>query len=283
MLDALAIAKKTVKRFVPRPRLAMRRVIYFLPDTVDLLLGRRDSMTPPRSLSFFTPREFRQLGEGSLQNLIRLGGLEPSGRVLEIGCGTGHIAAALTRYLDESGSYDGLDTVADWIAWCRGHISSQYPHFRFQLADVFNKQYNPDGKQKAADYTFPYKNESIDFVYLISVFTHMLPQDMENYFCEIARVLKKKGRCAMSFFLFNRESLELIAAGKSTLDFRYEYEKYRTVDPDVHEAAVSYDEAFVFGLYEKYGLKIRHPVDYGAWCGRSNPLSLQDIVVASKG
>lgn len=80
------------------------------------------------------------------------------------------------------------------------NITPKYPNFNFQLADIYNKMYNPQGKYKASDYKFPYANETFDFVFLTSVFTHLLPQDMERYLSEIARVLKKNGRCFITFF-----------------------------------------------------------------------------------
>jgi len=85
------------------------------------------------------------------------------------------------------------------IDWCRRKISSKYPNFHFQFADIFNGVYNPKGKIKPVEYKFPYENESFDFVFVKSVFTHMLPQDMEHYFSEIARVLRKDGRCLITF------------------------------------------------------------------------------------
>jgi ubiquinone/menaquinone biosynthesis C-methylase UbiE len=53
---------------------------------------------------------------------------------------------------------------------------------------------------QAAQYPFPFADSSFDFVYLVSVFTHMLPADMEHYLSEISRVLKPAAKCAVSFF-----------------------------------------------------------------------------------
>jgi ubiquinone/menaquinone biosynthesis C-methylase UbiE len=226
--------------------------------------------------------DFKKIGEEFLQYFIEFGGIKPNERVLDVGCGIGGMAVPLTRYLDKGGSYEGFDIVADGINWCRKKITSKYPNFHFQLADVFNKNYNPKGRHKASEYKFPYENESFDFVFLKSVFTHMLPQDMENYLCEITRVLKRDGRCFITFFLLNKEALQLINAGKSTLDFKYEFGEFRTIDTNTPEAAVCYDEIYVLGLYEKYGLKIKQPIRHGNWCGRSNFLNGQDIIIASR-
>ena len=277
--------KSIIKQLIPKPiRLIMKKIYYFPVDTIDLLLGRRDNLTPPKGMIFVGGGDFKKTGEELLRYFIELGGLEPNERVLDVGCGIGRMAVPLTKYLHKRGSYEGFDIVPVGINWCRKKISFKYPNFHFQLADVFNKTYNPKGKYKASEYKFPYENESFDFVFLISVFTHMLPQDMENYLYEITRVLKRNGRCLITFFLLNKESLQLINinTGKSTLDFKYKFGKYRTIDTNTPEDAVCYDEAFVLDLYEKYGLKIKRSIYYGSWCGRSNFLSYQDIIIASK-
>jgi SAM-dependent methyltransferase len=192
------------------------------------------------------------------------------------------MAIPLTKYLDRGGSYEGFDIVPDGIRWCKEKISPRFPNFHFQLVDLHNKGYNPRGKYSASDFRSPYESDSFDFVFLTSVFTHMLPKDLENYLGEIARILKRGGRCLSTFFLLNRGSSELINAGKSTLPFKYECGDYRTIDLDTPESAVCYEELFILSLYERNGLTIKHPIRYGSWCKRSKPLSYQDIVIASK-
>lgn len=275
--------RNIIKQFIPRPiRPIMRKIYYFSVDTIDLLLGRRDKLTPPRRIIHGSRGDFKKIGEEFLQYFTELGSLKPNERVLDVGCGIGRMAAPLTKYLDKKGNYEGFDIVADGINWCKKKISPQYPNFHFQLANVFNKNYNPNGKCKASKYKFSYENESYDFVFLTSVFTHMLPQDMKNYFCEITRVLKSGGRCLITFFLLNKESLQLINARKSTLDFKYDDAGYRTINKSIPESAVAYNEKFIQRLYEKYRLNIVEPIHYGSWCGRKNFLSYQDIIIAVK-
>ena len=66
------------------------------------------------------------------------------------------------------------------------------------------------------------------------------------------------------------------------VDFQHDMGIYRVLDPEVPEFAVCYDEEYVLGLYDKYGLRISTPVRYGSWCGRPEFLSYQDIVIAEK-
>ncbi len=247
----------------------------------DALLRRRNRLVPPPQLIFIGAGDFTRTGEEFLRHFIELGGLRPDHKVLDVGCGIGRMALPLTNYLDR-GSYDGFDIVAPGINWCRRRYTPQYPNFHFYLADVYNKQYRPRGKYPASQYRFPFANEYFDFVFLTSVFTHMLPRDMENYLSEIARVLKKGQRCVITWFLLNAESRGLIEAGKGEVHFKYERDGYATTNQEMPEDAIAYDEVTVRELYVKLGLEIIEPIRYGAWCGRPDFLTYQDLVVAVK-
>jgi len=255
-------------------------------DGVDSLLGRRDPFIPPTRLMFDGPMDvatFKTNGEEFLNHFRTLGELQPHECVLDVGCGIGRKAIPLTRYLNGNGRYEGFDIVKVGIDWCKQVISTKHHNFHFQLADVFNKLYNPNGRHRASEYRFPFADESFDLVIVTSVFTHMLSEDMENYFSEIARVLKVNGRCFITFLLSNKESFELVNAKMSTLGFVYATEKYRAAHDRLHERAVCYEEAYVLSLYEKYRLKINQPIHYGSWCGRQVFLDYQDIILARKG
>ena len=276
--------KKIVKRLIPKPvRSVLKKNYYLLFDSIDLFLGRRDELTPPKGkISLIGGGDFKKIGEEFLQYLIELGGLKPNEKVLDVGCGIGRMAIPLTRYINEKGSYEGFDIVDYGIDWCEKKITSRYPNFQFQLASIYNKTYNSRGKYKASEYKFPYDDESFDFIFLTSVFTHMLPKDVENYFSEIARVLRKEGRCLITFFLLNPESINLIDKKLSTLDFVYDIGGCLTTDKNEPESAVAYDESSLLSLYAKHGLNILGPIHYGSWCGRETFLSYQDIIIGRK-
>jgi len=275
--------KNLIKALIPRQlKPALRKIYFFVPDTIDMLSGKRDEMTPPKSMIFIGDGNFKEIGDEFLEYFINWCELKPDARVLDVGCGIGRMAIPLTRYLNEQGSYEGFDIVPEGVDWCTKKITPKHPRFRFQLADVFSHKYNPEGKFKASEYSFPFENEAFDFVFLASVFTHMMPQDVDNYMKEISRVLAQKGKCLITFFLLNEESLPLIAAKKSRLDFKNDLGKFRTIDPNTPERAIAYDEAFIVGLYEKRGLHLHRPIKYGAWCGRTSYNSYQDIIIASK-
>jgi SAM-dependent methyltransferase len=275
--------KGIVRRYIPRTIVhGIRRVLYLPRDIWDAITGRRDDLTPPKGLwRFVGAGDFREVGKNFLGYFTELGDLKEDDRVLDVGCGAGRMAVPLARYLSERGSYDGFDVVPEGIGWCRGRITPRYPNFRFQLADLYNKQYNPRGRYSPSEYRFPYVEDSFDFVFLGSVFTHMLPEDMQNYMSEIGRVLAPGGRCMITYFLLNEESLRLMNEGAGDLDFQYQIAQgCRTIDEEIPERAVAYDEHLIERVYQENGLRIVKPIRYGSWCGRGEFLTYQDVVVA---
>ncbi|HKP73853.1 MAG TPA: methyltransferase domain-containing protein [Pyrinomonadaceae bacterium] len=248
---------------------------------VGVRLGTHDELVPPRSVHCIGSGDFVSVGDEFFRYFVELCDLRPQDRVLDVGCGTGRMARPLTKYL-RGGSYEGFDIAADAIDWCQKHITPKHPNFKFQVADVYNKAYNPRGKSQASRYRFPFPGESFDFVSLTSVFTHMLTADMENYMSEIARVLKPGGRCLITYLLLNDESRRLIAAKKSYHTLGYETEGCWFEDANCPEAVVGYDEPAIRDLYRRSELDISERIRFGSWCGRPDGMSWQDVVIAVK-
>ncbi len=234
--------------------------------------------------NFVGSGDFKIIGEEFLKYFIEIGGLKPSDSVLDIGCGIGRMALPLTRYLSKVGSYIGFDIVESGVNWCTKNISSKFANFQFFLADVHNSYslYNPNGQYKAAKYKFPFKNHTFDFIFLTSVFTHMLPSDVENYIAEISRVLRPDGRVFLTIFVLNQESLDNIGQNKGTFSFKYDHGHCRFEDESQPEFAVAYKEDFIRGILKRHGLKIVEPIHFGSWCGRAKHVSFQDILLVTK-
>jgi SAM-dependent methyltransferase len=265
------------------------KIYYAALDWNDKIRGKSDPSMPSRSQAFiygFAGRNLKDhfdvVGQMFMTHFKESGNLQPNHAVLEIGSGIGRVAIALTDYLNAEGRYEGMDIVPDGIAWCQQHITPEQPNFRFQLINIYNKMYNPKGSGKAADYRFPFADETFDFIFLVSVFTHMLPDEQENYLSEISRMLKKGGRCLITYFLLNEESRQLVEAGKSSIPMEHRTEEYWTRNKHVPEEAIAFDEARIRGLYKKYGLRIDEPIRFGIWSGRTGVSEWQDIVIAAK-
>ena len=225
---------------------------------------------------------YKAIGNEFLGYLVDLCGLQPGDAVLDVGCGSGRMALPLTGYLNREGRYAGFDVSRDAIAWCTQNISGSHPNFDFKVVDLQSKRYNPTGRHKPSEFRFPYPDESFDVVLLASVFTHMLPADVKHYMHEIVRVLKPGGRSLITFFLLNEISSLLSEQGMGHLKFEHEVQGARTANVENPEAAIAYPEVFVRDLYGECGLELREPLLYGIWCGRTNGMSGQDVVIAVK-
>jgi SAM-dependent methyltransferase len=243
-----------------------------------------DEMMPPEDDVSVGKGGFRAIGLGLLQELKDACGLQPHHRVLDVGCGIGRVAIPLTQYLSPPGAYEGFDPVAKSIRYCQARISPSYPHFRFQVADLYNKTYNPRGRYRDAEFRFPYDDASFDVAFAASVFTHLLPAGTERYVAETARVLKPGGRFFATFFLLNEASKEALAGGRSTIGFRPGPGAHRIHSRRHPEAAVAYEESFVLRLFEEHGLPLTQPPAYGFWSGRppSGYGGYQDLLVGAR-
>ena len=262
----------------PLIRTLRRRVF----ESVALRFTGGEPLVPPTRLHTVGDSDFRATGEEFFGLFRGLVDLRPEDRVLDVGCGIGRIARPLAGYLSASGSYDGFDVAEIAIKWCQRHYGPKCPNFHFEYVNLANGSYNPSGGSRAEAFSFPYAAESFDFVFLTSVFTHMMPAEVERYMQEIARVLAPGGRCLMTFFLLNEQSRELIAQGRGGQRFAHFTPPYAVVDPAAPEDAVAYDEDWVSTRLAAASLRLRDPVRYGSWCGRDVFTSYQDIVIADR-
>ncbi len=112
--------KNRVQQFIPKPiKQTVQKFYYFVLDSIDQLLSGRNELTPPKRMIFVGAGEFKKIGKLFLYYFIEYGGLRPNENVLDVGCGIGRKAAPLTKYLNETGSYEGFDIVDHGISWCK--------------------------------------------------------------------------------------------------------------------------------------------------------------------
>jgi SAM-dependent methyltransferase len=225
------------------------------------------------------PADFETIGAEFLAYLKLLCGLKSDNSILDIGCGCGMMALQLRGYLTIGGRYVGMDIDPVAIEWCNERIASRDSRFRFFWVDLANPRYNPTGTGSAASFRFPDPDLSYDVVLLKSVFTHMRPDSVKNYLCEIRRLLKPGGCCLTTFFLLNDEQKELERQGKNVKSFKYGDDDFRYADEDLPEKAVAYREGFVFEMLKHSGLALPTSPHYGSWSGRCDGLSFQDILL----
>lgn len=214
--------------------------------------------------------------------------MRPDMQVLEMGSSIGRISRQFCLLLSEKGSFTGIDIMPTQVAWCNEHIASRFPWFRFITADIYNAEYNPDGKVKASAYRFPFEDNSLDLVVLTSVFTHMLRQDIAHYLKEIQRVLTPGGWCFSTFFMYSQDELARISLQDANPIFSFPiFQRNGRIlavcaDNNCIEEAIAYKDQFVLEMFSSAELKISKQLP-GNWLKRVPPcFSYQDIVIAQK-
>lgn len=211
-------------------------------------------------------------------------GLKKTDTVLEVGCGLGRVGYALGYYLEPTAVYEGFDIVPALIDRANSCIGAYFQNFHFQHANIYNGMYNPTGNILPCDFVFPYPDESFDFVFLTSVFTHMLPEDVKHYIQEIKRVLRPGGKCMTTAFLLNSRSQTFMNNGTSKILFRYPYGECFTHDKNLLEGTVAYDQNLFLQWINSAGFKMDHLFP-GCWCNMGEEmkcLSFQDLLLFTK-
>lgn len=210
-----------------------------------------------------------EVGERMLKSMIDDAGLQKDAVILDVGCGYGRIALPLTKYLSKSARYEGFDILPGEIAWATRHVTSQYPNFHFQLANIHNKYYHIEGQLTAREYRFPFDDGTFDFVCLHSVFTHLLRLDLEHYLSEISRVLKPGGMTHITYFLMSSD-----AGGTQPRRerLRIESDGCWLFDAERPEWETGYEEDYIRTLYQTNQLEIKEPIIFNH----------QDLVMATK-
>jgi SAM-dependent methyltransferase len=219
--------------------------------------------------------DFAAVGAQLLRNLRDHAGLQPTDTVLDIGCGTGRVAAQLAPFLTGLGGYVGFDVSRAGIAACRRRFRRDV-HLRFEHLDIENGEYNPGGRICEADAVFPIADASIDLAFATSVFTHMRMASVRRYLGETARVLKPGGRAAFTAF-----ALEPGRERSAEFDFQPFDATSQVVDQRYPERAIGHDRGVLELAVAEAGLEL---TGYwkGAWSPPADYDGGQDLFVAMK-
>lgn len=181
----------------------------------------------------FGGAKFVRMGDIFARELRQRAGVDEESRVLEIGCGCGRNAFALAPYMAD-GNFIGVDIDRPSIEAARRNRFLKKRGYTFEFLDVDNPEYNPNGRYKASEYVFEFDDASFDVIFLVSVVTHMLPKDLENYLSEIARLLKPGGRLVFSTFLMD------IATHFGPVQFHHGEGPWRSSHETIPEICVGY-------------------------------------------
>jgi SAM-dependent methyltransferase len=251
------------------------------------LTPEEDGFVPPRDL-WLDPgasisHYYRWVWE-YLAYLQLLCDLRRESAVLELGCSHGRTAHGLLQYLRHPGFYRGLDVDGPRLREARERIGRGHPNFEFILADVYNRHYHPAGRQPAASYVFPFADATFDVIYAASLFTHLLPEELDNYLRESGRVLKPGGRCLFSLFL-----LDVYRGPGTAISPLYEFDHplpghagVAVRDPLVPDHVIAYRREGVEERARAAGLRLLRVVP-GLWSNTPGwAVNEQDMVLLGK-
>lgn len=259
-------------RFLKRERsfVYFRTFYELITDPLDGIyrIITAQSDLPPYSLRCLSgsAKGFHTVGPWFLNEFQRLGLFRENCRILDVGCGCWRLSnvfaksAALRRM---NVRYIGMDIDLKSVIWCRKNITPQNPNFSFYHADLWNKSYNPKGKQAPKNFRFPHEDQSFDLIILTSVFTHLLEEDLRHYLEELFRLLDTEGAIYASFFTFRSRQEAIEGTGRHPCKFPCYHGHFATASDVYPEKAVAYEESFLMELVRSTGFRLRCPAMYG--------------------
>ena len=218
--------------------------------------------------------------------LVDQADLSPRDRVLDVGCGCGRLAAALTQHIGPEGSYRGVDIVAGLVDFANRHIARLYPNFSFMTLQQGNPAYNTwrhtGSSPTVASLDETCAPETIDLCIATSLFTHLDSDMARETLKAMHRALAPEGRVLISLFLLDAGVRTLIRKGRAAFQFEHEHGEGTFVqNPAGPLGALAFTHEHFVRLLTEQQLYVER-VLYGNWPGRSHHVSGQDILIVRR-
>ena len=138
------------------------------------------------AMSYIVGGQYETMGEG-LRRIVETNGLKDGDYLIDIGCGSGRLAWALSQSkFRETIRYLGIDIVPEMLEFAAEKC--QQSAWRFELV---------------LEPKIPEVDECADMVCFISVFTHLMQEESFLYLREAQRVVKPGGRILASYLDIN--------------------------------------------------------------------------------
>lgn len=211
-------------------------------------------------------------GRKTVKYMLALTRLQPSSKVLEMGCGYGRNARWLSGFLqpEQGGSYSGFDVSVPAIEWSSKAFAGN-PHVSMKVAEAHNEFYHDHVWQRkqhkhvkeASSYVFPYEQASFDVVTSPGLFPHLKRADMENYVKEAYRTLKPGGTALFWYYLMDASGQEALASAMrpQLITFAHPETKVVPLDdrrttygvPEQPEGVALFNATYVYALLKNVG------------------------------
>jgi SAM-dependent methyltransferase len=174
-----------------------------------------------------------------------------SSDVVELGCGCGGVALALSEPWFK-GTYVGIDIDEEMIEYCRANFPRK--RFEFIISPHKSITYTDNNKQQNVTKISTTslnigEPESKDFVFSLSLYSHLLESEVIDYMQETYRILRPGGVMYMTFFCIER-----IERGQRWT-FSHRRGNAYIESARYPEAAVAYHQDFMTELAAKCGFR----------------------------
>lgn len=273
-----------------RAKSTLRHVVHSAYDRLDRR-SNGNQLVPPREINpniGFIPRrgayaqEFKSSGSRIAEMLASYADLRPDQSVLDIGCGIGRVARALTTIIQPPGQYRGFDVDPKAVAWCQ-RAYRPFTNFAFAYAPVGYLNVRGDAPVRGEDFIFPYPDATIDLAFSVSVYTHLSGSVVDHYLAETARVLRPGGTCVNTFFVIDAFAVTAMQAGTADRVYLDGGDGTYLCDPRDPNLGIGFTPKVIEQLHAGHGLALSSPVRFGTWNRRvAESFVYQDVVVASK-
>lgn len=207
--------------------------------------------------------------------------LQPDAYLWDISCGCGLLELALET-AQWPGRVLGTDIHKPSIQWAQRTITRRMPRYRFEHANIYNAAYWTAGTLSAAEWFKGFDGADFDVAIAKSLFTHMLPEELDLYLGQVAARLKPGGQALLTFFVLNERQAELRARNAFAFTRPTPGAVHAVRRLNAPTAAVAYDEAYVWSQLHRHGLADGATFHFGTWSGRPDGLSFQDMLIVRK-
>jgi SAM-dependent methyltransferase len=235
----------------PIRRLVRKAYREIAPDRV----LHHSTILPAKHLRFcgveFKDNEyFLNSAKAEAERLTARNHLSQHSRILDLGCGVGRLPIGILAKGLEIESYWGVDVDERSIRWCKKYIESKHSKFQFQHTNARNALYNPKGAELDTHFRLPFDDGSVDIIYMYSVFSHMLTDDIRLYTREFKRILAMGGSAFLTAFV--EENVPDVV--ENPVGYKMAW------NGALH--CVRYNSAFLSGLFKQAGFQVAN-FDHG--------------------
>jgi SAM-dependent methyltransferase len=276
------IKRKLFYLIPPKMRFAVRRLYYF-PNDVIQMVSKPKELMPPKGIIYTGAGDFLKTGKHVVDMLVNKHGLKPNHTVLDMGSGIGRLAIPLVKVLQNKGMYRGFDVIQIGVNWCNKNITKRFPNFEFLYVPLHNDLYTKNGA-KATHFQFPYPNNTFHFALANSLFTHMMPNEVKNYYQQLYAVMKLGAKVYATFFVVPSADKTRYNSNPN-FSFTVDAVNYKLMDAKVTSANIAFDENYLLSeIIDPSQFKVVYQ-SYGYWFDESrtnNCEEYQDIIVVEK-